>query len=223
MTSPDASHDSSKPRQADGKAQAPQMLWDEYKLLQDKMDRASDLRFRVKQWAVTLTVAVFFGGAASRIPWWLALACGVLVILAFAAMELFHHFTHGALAARAKRIELLFARDFAPGRRPSIGGSTPAIAASIADGQRQIGSRYPRLSRIARQPSVVFYVLLALLSFLVAAWLASGPDSTPRLDVKLVDDSVMNVPRHAEGKSVPRQLSPSGPGGGAGLHGKDER
>lgn len=170
------------------------LLWDEYKVLQDKMDRVGDFRFRVKQWAVTLLIGVLLGGAAARSPWWLLLSCSVLVNVGFAMMELFHHLNSSSFAARAQRIELLLAVP-APGdpqdsgfRRPTIHGFTPAIAASVSEGQRQSRRRHPFLSRIANQPSVTFYAILLLASSAVSVWQAF-PTGESITKIELVGDS----------------------------------
>lgn len=55
------------------------LSWDEYRLLQDKIDRIGDFHFRVKGWLVTLVTGAVVGGLASGIPFWSYLPGLVLV------------------------------------------------------------------------------------------------------------------------------------------------
>lgn len=55
------------------------LSWDEYRLLQDKVDRIGDFHFRVKGWLVTLVTGAVVGGFASGIPWWGYLLALVLI------------------------------------------------------------------------------------------------------------------------------------------------
>jgi hypothetical protein len=42
--------------------------WDEYKLIQEKLDRIGDFRFRVRGWAITLVTGLIAAGLAKEIP-----------------------------------------------------------------------------------------------------------------------------------------------------------
>src|SRR5690242_12644893 len=76
------------------------LLWEEYKILQEKLDSIADLRFRVKQWSVTLVLALALGASSARSTWYIILGGGCLVVVAFGLMELFYHWSHNAFAAR---------------------------------------------------------------------------------------------------------------------------
>jgi hypothetical protein len=46
------------------------LYWDEYKLLQDKIDKIGTFKFQVKGWSATLILAAIVGGKAASVPWY---------------------------------------------------------------------------------------------------------------------------------------------------------
>jgi hypothetical protein len=64
------------------------LAWDEYKLLQDKIDRIGDFRFRVKQWLALFPAALVAGfDKINPEHWWLLLSVSVFFV-AFYVLEL---------------------------------------------------------------------------------------------------------------------------------------
>jgi hypothetical protein len=64
----------------------PGLRWDEYKLLQDKLDKIGDFKFRVKTWAASLAGLFVVGSEAIKAGWWGALCGTVTVATLFARM-----------------------------------------------------------------------------------------------------------------------------------------
>lgn len=63
-------------------------LSDEYKILQDKIDKIGGFRFTIKGWSITLVVAALFAGSAtSTIPLWLLAGVLLLFIFMFYSVE----------------------------------------------------------------------------------------------------------------------------------------
>jgi hypothetical protein len=56
---------------------------DEYKILQDKIDKIGGFRFTVKGWSVTLTTAALATAGAARIPYYLLPALILFVVVFF--------------------------------------------------------------------------------------------------------------------------------------------
>ena len=80
-------------------------LWQEYKILQDKIDRIADFRFRIKGWMVTIVIAISFGGyATGRLPYQ-AYPSLLLVVFMFYAFEQSQKAWHGAFVSRLLTIE----------------------------------------------------------------------------------------------------------------------
>jgi hypothetical protein len=52
----------------DGEEKVEDHLWDEYALIQDKIDKVGDFRFRVRSWAITLVSGLSFGSTAASLP-----------------------------------------------------------------------------------------------------------------------------------------------------------
>ena len=45
----------------------PNISWEEFKVIQDKIDRISDFRFRVRGWVVALVTGLLAAGVSERI------------------------------------------------------------------------------------------------------------------------------------------------------------
>jgi hypothetical protein len=58
-------------------------LMDEYKILQDKIDKIGGFRFTVKGWSVTLTTAALAAAGAAKIPYYLPPGLVLLVVVFF--------------------------------------------------------------------------------------------------------------------------------------------
>jgi hypothetical protein len=82
-------------------------LWEEYKLIQEKIDKIGEYQFKVKSWSATLLGALLFGGAAtSRIL--LALPCAFVVAVVFHLSERRQRLLSQRLGRRAFAIERAF-------------------------------------------------------------------------------------------------------------------
>jgi len=56
----------SAPKTADAKSDLAARLVDEYKILQDKIDKIGAFRFTIKGWSITVIIASIFAGSATR-------------------------------------------------------------------------------------------------------------------------------------------------------------
>ena len=78
--------------------------WDEYKLLQEKLDGIGDFRFRVKTWCVGVFTGFLLAGAAADghgVTYLLSLT----VIFGFWLLEQYHVYWQRALTRRAATLE----------------------------------------------------------------------------------------------------------------------
>jgi hypothetical protein len=80
------------------------LAWDEYKLLQDKLDKLGDFRFRVKGWAISLGSVLTVGGAAARAGW-AALVATLAMLGVFLWMEIYYTRVHSAVGRRLRIVE----------------------------------------------------------------------------------------------------------------------
>jgi hypothetical protein len=147
----------------------PKRLWDEYTLIQEKIDKIGDFQFKVKGWSATLLGAVLFGGVAtSKFP--SALLSGIVVAIVFHLSETRQRWLGKRLGRRATAIERAL-RDFPPitdvaaweniqRRHPSM-RFAPAIARTMSDRSPELKSRYNPFMRgvgwLVMQSNDVFY------------------------------------------------------------------
>lgn len=80
------------------------LAWDEYKLLQDKLDKLGDFRFRVKGWAISLGAVLTVGGAAARAGW-PALVATLAMLAVFLWLEIYYTRVHAAVGRRLRVVE----------------------------------------------------------------------------------------------------------------------
>lgn len=83
---------------------ATKLAWEEYKLLQDKLDKLGDFRFRVKTWAVTISSGLIAGGAVGKVS---VLACllALIVLVMFWSIEQYYNRVHSAVVLRLRAVE----------------------------------------------------------------------------------------------------------------------
>lgn len=62
------------------------LCWDEYKVLQDKIDKIGTFKFQIKGWSATLLIAGIASGKALDTAWY-ALLPLLILVLAFALLE----------------------------------------------------------------------------------------------------------------------------------------
>jgi hypothetical protein len=80
------------------------LRWDEYKLLQDKLDRIGDFKFRVKTWVASLTGLFVVGSEAIKAGWWGAI-CGTALVPLFWCLERYYKQLEDALGTRLRVLE----------------------------------------------------------------------------------------------------------------------
>ena len=121
-------------------------LWDEYKVLQEKLDKIGDYRFRVKTWFVTVLAGLLFAGSAVGSNWATAVAA-LLVTLAFVIMEYHHVHWQRALQGRAYDIEqLLYSR----GVHDKVKRRSPQIVEAILAANERLYRPRPIRQTFAR-------------------------------------------------------------------------
>jgi len=79
-------------------------LWDEYSLLQDKLDKIGDFCFRVKTWVTGIVGALLIGGVAAKLPP-LTYLILLLPLLSFYLYEAYQRSWQSAFRARLREIE----------------------------------------------------------------------------------------------------------------------
>lgn len=118
--------------------------WQEYKVLQDKVDRIADFRFRIKGWMVTIVLAISFGGYATGGLAPIAYVGLAFVVLVFYMFEqsqaAWHNAFIGRLLKLEKEIAFLEARDAMTS--PEFGSLRrrigPALGPAISQEKRRI-------------------------------------------------------------------------------------
>jgi hypothetical protein len=145
---------------------------DEYKILQDKIDKIGGFRFTVKGWSVTITTAALAAAGAAKIPFFLPFVLILLVVVFFLLEhEQWEHslrFGRRALqieeALHSLRTDHSF--DFAKFR-------LPAIAFELARRQREITflQRVRILFRSSLNGRWLIYWVQILSIMIVSAWL----------------------------------------------------
>jgi len=152
----------------------PKYLWEEYKLLQDKVDRIGDFHFRIKGWMVTLLAGSSVGAYAARTPAWAFLVTILFAVAAFAIAEWRQSVMERAYLSRLFELEVLLPRfhAFQAATPTSALSKSPAIRRPASPGQAVALQRRPfgTIQRFAfDHDSFLFYGVAVVLS-LVAAY-----------------------------------------------------
>ena len=96
-------------READDEGTIPvtsNVPWEEFKVIQDKIDRISDFRFRVRGWVVALVTGLLLAAVSEKIPVpAFAYLFAMLPLALFHVMEARQDAWHAALSSRAIRLE----------------------------------------------------------------------------------------------------------------------
>ena len=149
--------------------------WDEYKLLQDKLDKIGDFRFRVKTWCVGIFTGYLYAGSVSNRAVYLLAA---LVVVAFGLLERHHLQWHRALSHRAWELEQYL--NGASGRDADgsahVPFASPGIVRAILSADREL-RRGRFLGPLIRWANSTFYFLLigiAITLFFVSTFFNSG-------------------------------------------------
>jgi hypothetical protein len=187
-----------------GNSGQPSPLWDEYKLIQGKIDKIGDFQFKFKGWSATLLGALLYGGfKTSNVL--AAVFGGVVVAAMFHISETRQRWLGRRLGQRAIAIEETL-RTFPPTtdakawrlvqqRNPAM-RFAPAIARTMADRSPQRWCRANRLTlligRLVMHSNDVFYfaqyflLVCLLLGHLISSRIKRlGPpdDPAPRYQI----------------------------------------
>lgn len=133
-------------------AEALKILWDEFKLVQDKMDRIGDFHFRVRTWAITLVTGAVVAGITNKVAWYIYIATFPLIV-SFNVIDKAQTHWQEALASRARQIENIFRRNRQEG---------PKIAQAIKMKIQEV--RETRWGRFVLKNGVFFYGTMYSLS-----------------------------------------------------------
>lgn len=136
--------------------------WEEYKLLQNKIDNVGSFRFQVKGWAVTLLVGFLLGGLASDLPSYYFLL-GLLVVFGFHILELYQVTWQKSYVSRLAVLEYQI-RKRAGGSGGNPGFPAPGIVRVSAQAKRR-GTRN-LLGRVVLAAHNWFYGILYLIILL---------------------------------------------------------
>jgi len=78
--------------------------WDEYKLIQDKIDKIGAFRFQIRGWATTIVSAMIVSGFNDAMPAWIHIS-GLPILGIFLALEHKQDAIEEVLTKRAKHLE----------------------------------------------------------------------------------------------------------------------
>lgn len=135
--------------------------WNEYSLLQDKIDKIGEFRFKVQGWAVTLVVALLVSGLASGLPGPCILV-GMPLIFAFQILEGRQAMLGRIFAARIMEIELNM-------RHQQEGFITPAVATRLASEINYL-RRGPLLNKLKLHSTRFLYYTMYVLVVMAFIW-----------------------------------------------------
>jgi len=144
--------------------------WDEYKLLQEKLDRIGDFRFRVKTWCVGVFTGFLIAGAAADGRWVIYLL-SLTVIFAFWLLERYHLHWQRALTRRAATLERSLQRQFkstvvAESTDEGTAQSSPRIVDAIIAADDDL-RREGRFAWAERRANGIFYLILGFVAIVL--------------------------------------------------------
>lgn len=158
-------------------------LLDEYKILQDKMDKIGGFRFTIKGWSVTAVIATSAAGAASKnLSTVIALSFGLAVMLFF-----FFQFERDQvelsrlLEIGREKLKAAFARWTVTEERLGLprfqfhSAPKKSFRQVISGGFRrshrptELWHQWTRWWRVSKQADIHFYGILIVLSFVLPA------------------------------------------------------
>ncbi len=161
-------------------------LWEEYKLLQDKVDKIGAFRFQVKGWLIPLVSAWLVAVYTAKIPPQAYLIAAVFPLL-FWLLERNHHEHQAAFVRRIFAIEEALQSEHSPyfGPRPKVKKEdrtklllippiSPGQAISLSNSS--LGRKFP--ARLILRAHGIFYWTVAFSVILVTAlslWLPPVP------------------------------------------------
>jgi hypothetical protein len=148
-------------------------LAEEYKILQDKIDKIGAFRFTIKGWSITAVIgALFAGSATSSLSPYVWLVSLTLLIVGFCYFEMQQVNLSRHFGRRAITIENVISRILRTDARKS--GSKDFIALRFVPGiAHHLGQQHPRPARrrsfwdTLREAHVEFYFAQAILVLVV--------------------------------------------------------
>jgi len=169
----------SAPETSFDKADFKGRLTDEYKILQDKIDKIGGFRFTIKGWSVTAVVAASAVGSTASLLTLTTISIGLALMLCFFFWFEFKQVELSRLFGdRARRLEDSFrrvdrgldmgsARMRVPYTAHEIALASYAPKASRGSRSENLSKRYTDFWHVARQADVCFYFALICVAFLL--------------------------------------------------------
>jgi len=158
-------------------------LLDEYKILQDKLDKIGEFRFTIKGWSVTVTLAALAAATAANAASVALLP--LLLAMAFFMLERKQHELSEAYARRAVEIEAAMMR-LRSGRGRDL--SSIRFIPGIGNSLWRVALRKRRFvswRKVVKDADYAIYLIQALVIICVAGWIqfvrvpAQSPNSAP--------------------------------------------
>lgn len=209
--------------------EAIKLLWDEFKLLQDKIDKIGTFKFQIKGWAATLVLAALIGSRLADAPWYAALLLipAIFLFLVLEEDQSLRGTQYGLYARelqnRIKAIQGI--RDIE--RHPPLTCERSLLPKS-ADLNRirrrsglvwLMGGNASAALFLVRHSSLLFYLLLALLSGTFSAVRWSSTVASPTMPERLSPGSELRI--RVDGVPGPKgDVGVSGPKGDQGPTGQ---
>jgi hypothetical protein len=184
------------------------ILGDEYKILQDKIDKIGGFRFTIKGWSVTVTTGVLAGATATGASGWIALLA-LVVAVAFFLLEWQLQNLRFVYMGRALEIETVMVR-LRSGSIKDLSSVRfiPGIAVSIMRAAER--RRKPiTLRKLCTDPELVIYPIQAIVILVVAAGLYFS--RTPAPAQATTSTIIMGTVPGDAGAAVPNPAQKKGP------------
>lgn len=199
-----------KTREEEKALEERKILFDEFRLIQDKIDKIGNFHFTVKAWAISLTTAIIAGGVLEKIPPTLV-PLGLLAIAGFWLLEEYQSVWQRAFQNRCREIDTqLRLLDIKRWRQRATGwsknektGPSQSLVHAIDLAAREKGSCRCLRWLVMRASGTFYWILI----FLVAAstvLLSWAPNRKSSQSVSVQIDSA------TEGAVSVRTKSPQG-------------
>lgn len=183
-------------------------LENEYKILQDKIDKIGAFRFTIKGWSITVILAAAFAGASTaKIPAWLwlvSLFCFLVLFFRFELEQttLRHKFGHRCIliesaitrvirTAATRSGDTIVRTQFVKLR--FVPGITNHLRKKSASSDFEERSRW----RAFREADGFFYVALGLLTVLFGVWHVTAAKQEVDKNERLPDNVIIYAPQSA--------------------------
>jgi hypothetical protein len=155
-------------------------LMEEYKILQDKIDKIGGFRFTVKGWSVTLITGSLAAASAANNPGYVPLAL-ILVVVTFFLLEYEQWELSLRFGMRATEIEEALDRVRKDPTYALADFDIPGLARDLMRKRRKIPIHKQAWSRLRRSYKVewLIYWVQVILVVIVTFWLYHKPPSGP--------------------------------------------